>query len=865
MKYLILFTLLISATINADAQIPDSLPSDGLEAWYPLNGNANDESGNGLNGTNMGATPAMDRHGNENAAMSFVGTLNGGDGDHILLPDFPWNEWNAYSMSMWLNIDEVYGDGEHFFNVGTLWPHAMSIQQSINGNLSYRVSDEAPGYSVNTSGLFDPFSFGGTWLHLLFTNSNTDGLKAYLNGELIGTDEPYPGTIDYAAGYTALAKHWWNDGASSSTKFNGQIDDVAFYSRELSVVEVASIYDPASQNICDNQPQGIAPNTGGWEYNDFIVPAGYRVDSIYADFNRPGYPAATQDFAWSFCPNCTQFNGPESIAAFAYSEVDTSLYDGWIELTAFEEFVGPGIARALAPTNAGVEWIDFCYALSPVETEYPTCFPSYLSEDGLVAWYPFCGNANDGSGNNLNGVVEGPNLVSDRNGEPNSAYFFNGTGNIIEVEHNDLLNFQAGGELTVSYWIQGTPDPSNVDHTISKQTGSGSNQDGWNCALQQNTSEPAFILKNGSGSNQCLLNSGETALADEWYNVVSVYNGSLIRIYMNGVLTSETECVTEIGDNTNSLQIGSCTWATTFPNVVSFTGVIDDIAIYNRALTYFEVSEMFDGSFTDCVPSYLPTNELVAWYPFCGDASDQSGNNLDGTVQGAALIEDRFGDIESAYSFDGIDDHILIPDNDLLDFGPNNFSVSYWVKKIGLSQNGNSQGVNKWYDGSSPVENEWNLSIGADSSEEPLFGIETDQGQYTVVSSEPLNLSTWTNITGVRNEDFILIYVNGQLRGSELVGNAVMNNIGRDLLIGTIQAGLVSNEENLFSNACFDDIAIYSRALTPNEISSISQGVPLNICDDCTDNYRSGDLDCDGQVSSSDLLIFLAAYGGTIE
>jgi hypothetical protein len=239
-----------------------------------------------------------------------------------------------------------------------------------------------------------------------------------------------------------------------------------------------------------------------------------------------------------------------------------------------------------------------------------TCeIPEFLPQEGLVAWYPFNGNANDGSGNNLNGVVEGPNLVSDRNGEPNSAYYFNGTGDIINVEHNDLLNFQAGGELSVSYWIQGTPDPLNVDHIISKQTGSGSNQDGWNCALQQNTSEPAFILKNGSGSNQCLLNSSETALADEWYNVVSVYNGSLIRIYMNGVLTSETECVTEIGDNTNSLQIGSCTWATNFPNVVSFTGVIDDIAIYNRALTQAEVEAIYNEELPPvcdpCLANYM--------------------------------------------------------------------------------------------------------------------------------------------------------------------------------------------------------------------------------------------------------------------
>jgi hypothetical protein len=54
----------------------------------------------------------------------------------------------------------------------------------------------------------------------------------------------------------------------------------------------------------------------------------------------------------------------------------------------------------------------------------------------------------------------------------------------------------------------------------------------------------------------------------------------------------------------------------------------------------------------------VPTNGLVAWYPFTGNADDHSGNGFHGTVMGASLTEDRFGNAESAYDFDGLNDYI---------------------------------------------------------------------------------------------------------------------------------------------------------------------------------------------------------------
>ncbi|MGK5093982.1 hypothetical protein WDW89_18465 [Deltaproteobacteria bacterium TL4] len=60
--------------------------------------------------------------------------------------------------------------------------------------------------------------------------------------------------------------------------------------------------------------------------------------------------------------------------------------------------------------------------------------------------------------------------------------------------------------------------------------------------------------------------------------------------------------------------------------------------------------------------SSIPTNGLVAYYPFNGNANDESGNWNNGTVNGATLTTDRHGNANKAYSFDGADDYINIPD-----------------------------------------------------------------------------------------------------------------------------------------------------------------------------------------------------------
>ena len=106
--------------------------------------------------------------------------------------------------------------------------------------------------------------------------------------------------------------------------------------------------------------------------------------------------------------------------------------------------------------------------------------------------------------------------------------------------------------------------------------------------------------------------------------------------------------------------------------------------------TYYFLMILFIFCFTSklysqSVPSYVPTNGLVGWWGFNGNAQDGSGNGNHGTVNGATLTTDRLGNLNKAYFFDGIDDFIEILFHSSLN--SSNGSISAWIKSNGILTN----------------------------------------------------------------------------------------------------------------------------------------------------------------------------------
>ena len=77
------------------------------------------------------------------------------------------------------------------------------------------------------------------------------------------------------------------------------------------------------------------------------------------------------------------------------------------------------------------------------------------------------------------------------------------------------------------------------------------------------------------------------------------------------------------------------------------------------------------------IPNYVPQNGLVGWWPFNGNANDESGNGNNGTVNGATLTTDRFGNVNQAYGFDGNSQNIEVSNSSSLN--PNELTISVWI------------------------------------------------------------------------------------------------------------------------------------------------------------------------------------------
>lgn len=262
--------------------------------------------------------------------------------------------------------------------------------------------------------------------------------------------------------------------------------------------------------------------------------------------------------------------------------------------------------------------------------------------DGLVAFYPFNGNAIDESGNGHNGTVNKATLAEDRFGRLSSAYAFTGSSDCyISVASTPAL--QMTTNLTISFWMNRTP-VSTSGIIIAKGDAEQAYSVGFDTVLYN------------SGINFARQNSRFLALStaptptNEWMQVVCTLNGTNAIIYYNGQFNTNGMGVT-LGKGNGALTFGTIRSGTP----VSFSGRLDDIRIYDRALSAVEVQELYE---IEAPPSPL-TEGLIGYYPFNGNADDMSGlsNNL--IVTGASLSDDRFGSPDNAYYFNGTSDWMV--------------------------------------------------------------------------------------------------------------------------------------------------------------------------------------------------------------
>jgi len=277
---------------------------------------------------------------------------------------------------------------------------------------------------------------------------------------------------------------------------------------------------------------------------------------------------------------------------------------------------------------------------------------------------------------------------------------------------------------------------------------------------------------------------------------------SLLKYYPADNLTEDLLHIgRQINDNAGSVM-----------HETHFNGSIDDIRIYDRKLNEEEITALYqEGGWTS-----LNTG-LVAYYPFNGNANDESENGNDGTVYGSALTEGRFGISNKAYLFDGIDDYILCDSAQGI-LNHQELTISVWVN----------------YFGHSGYESDVVLST-LESNESGGYQIHFNQGvgiikfvyrdgflphHYTNTNTL-LDLNTWHHfVAKLEYVDSVLtgfVYLNGSLDNTVIQNDTIAYNLTENLRIGVTY----NLELERYYKGKLDDIRIYNRALDSTEIESL--------------------------------------------
>lgn len=213
--------------------------------------------------------------------------------------------------------------------------------------------------------------------------------------------------------------------------------------------------------------------------------------------------------------------------------------------------------------------------------------------NGLVAWYPLNGNANDESGNGNDGTVYGATLISDRNGNSNSAYSFDGVDDEI-VNPNKFLALQ--DDYTISVWFNSN-NVAQSNQAIFNSIG----HTGIGIGLNHNYNRDRMNLFIGDGINFWDLNGIGGNKTDyqnnTWYNVILVKQNVSYKIYINGVVDIETNVNSSSNyDNLVGFRLSSISPE---PGYEEFNGKLDDVGIWNRALTDAEIQALYNETDSD--------------------------------------------------------------------------------------------------------------------------------------------------------------------------------------------------------------------------------------------------------------------------
>jgi hypothetical protein len=266
MKTTNLIAALLFAAGSAFAQVPSYVPTNGLVGWWPFNGNANDESGNGNNGTVNGATLTPDRLGVTNSSYTFNRNTNN---SIDIGPAAVFDTMGEMTISVWCKLMSIGAPGESGYNHIINKCDQNPITQQ--GTYQFVLSNNITGfyfYYNNHPSFFQTTQLPilNSWMHILVTynfdpNSSLNSkCKFYFNG--VCTDSfPTVGQLQQTSYGIKVGTY----SGESYNRVDGSLDDIAIWNRALTQQEITNLYN--AQNI-------VACNAGFILQNDTSICSG---------------------------------------------------------------------------------------------------------------------------------------------------------------------------------------------------------------------------------------------------------------------------------------------------------------------------------------------------------------------------------------------------------------------------------------------------------------------------------------------------------------------------------------------------------------------------------------------------------------
>ncbi|MCA6365319.1 MAG: T9SS type A sorting domain-containing protein [Bacteroidetes bacterium] len=614
--------------IGQTQSLPVSL-STGLVLHYPMNGNANDVSGNNNNGTIFGgALPAADRFGNPNSALSFDGV-----NDYIDVPDGTYFTGSSFSISCWFYA-RTYANWSRIIDFSNGTPSNNVLLALTNGNSSLQALVVNVGATNGPTLTVPNAPAANRWQHITATWSNGTA-TIYLNGVAVAS-----GAISTPANVVRTINYIGRSPWAGDAYANAIYDDLRIYNRALTAGEVQLLTGEQPFALAyQSNPASTCPNTTaqivllnsqpGISYQLQLLPAATNVGAAQTGngdtlFFTTGTITANTNFqlvATNPATGCVSALPQVQVsllnASFVPTGIGASRCDpGTVTISASGAGVGSVYRWYTAATGGPVLFTGqnfttpFIYTTTvyyvsvfngtcesgrtavTATVNYATA-PAVDLYSGQIMRLDFDNNLADSSGSGNDMLFWSTvGYTTDRNNQPNSAIQTTGSGHLymnnpLGSEFNALNN-----QVTISIWVNQQPGNWGLySPLLNKYNSFG----GLYMAVDNYYSLSAQRQENRVRwrvSANTFLNSNTDVPYNEWHHIVCVYGGNQLRIYQNGVLTgtlndpngiTNTAVDVKIGEQSNGL--GNANWL----------GKFDDVIVYNRALNADEIMALYNN------------------------------------------------------------------------------------------------------------------------------------------------------------------------------------------------------------------------------------------------------------------------------